>query len=523
LLDPLASRHHARLHLENGRAVIEDLESANGTRLGDRRLVPFERTAFPCGEAVVIGTTVVVLQRRIPEGFPNGTLLSHARLERKLIEAVGRAQATKGELALVRFRVNANVDRMRVETTLAELLRPGDLAAEYGPGDYEVLLPDSRRPSVEGFVATLHRHLAERGVDAKVGVAFFPGDGGGPEALMGRACKALAHEGACTGAEPQFVVASEAMRAVWSLVDRVAASELSVIVVGETGVGKEVVSQEIHRRSPRAGGPFVSVNCAALAESLLESELFGHEKGAFSGAVQARQGLLESAAGGTVFLDELGEMSLALQAKVLRAVETRHILRVGSTRPRAIDVRFLAATNRLLDEEIACKAFRSDLYFRLNGMTIEVPALRDRVEEIEPLARMFLRRIAATENRAPPALTAEAKVLLQAYAWPGNIRELRNVVERAWVLSRGETIALSHLPCEKLSANRLLGDTGSPPAVGDATIWRRERSASERRAILDALARCGGNQTRAAELLGISRRTLCARLRAYGIPRPRSA
>jgi DNA-binding NtrC family response regulator len=230
--------------------------------------------------------------------------------------------------------------------------------------------------------------------------------------------------------------------------------------------------------------------------------------------------LLEAAQGGTLFFDEVGEMSLALQAKLLRAIESRQILRVGGNKPREIDVRFVAATNRDLEEEVANKAFRQDLFFRLNGIALEIPPLRERREDIEPLARSFLEQAARRARRPPPALTDEALAVLRSYGWPGNVRELRNVVERALVLCTGSSIAAEHLPLDKMRPAKG-GAAVAAEAEAEGLPLRERRERLEREAMLDALARCAGNQTRAAELLGMSRRSFCDKLRDYGIPRPR--
>jgi DNA-binding NtrC family response regulator len=285
------------------------------------------------------------------------------------------------------------------------------------------------------------------------------------------------------------------------LVERVAASSISILIVGETGSGKEVLAEKIHRLSPRAKKPFLRLNCAAVAESLLESELFGYEKGAFTGAERAKPGLLESAAGGTVLLDEIGEMGAPLQAKLLRVIEQREVQRLGALRPETIDVRFLAATHRDLLAEVGRGTFRQDLYFRLNGITLRVPPLRERREQIPKLARELLERAARGLGRKPPRLDAEALERLAAHPWPGNVRELRNVVERALVL------------CDDVLGPEHLQFDGAPPVPAEA--------ADERVRIMDALGRCGGNQTKAAQLLGMSRRTLTNRLNALGLPRPR--
>jgi two-component system, NtrC family, response regulator AtoC len=301
------------------------------------------------------------------------------------------------------------------------------------------------------------------------------------------------------------------------VVTLVAESDISVIILGETGVGKDRVAERIHTSSARAGGPFVRLNCAALVESLLESELFGHERGAFTGAHAAKPGLLEAAHAGTLFLDEVAELSASTQAKLLRVLESGELSRVGSVTPRAIDVRFVAATNESLDALVASGAFRRDLYFRLAGMVIHVPPLRARRDEIPGLALEIATHFCARTNRPAPGFSTAAVTLLMAHAWPGNIRELRNVVERALVLSRGSTVQPEHLA---LTSDATARAALSSPAPGQL-VQRGVVEEIERRRILDALDQTGGNQTAAAELLGVSRRTLVNRLNAFGFPRPR--
>lgn len=324
-------------------------------------------------------------------------------------------------------------------------------------------------------------------------------------------------------AEGPTLARGAAMREVESVVARIAPGSISVLIVGETGVGKEVIADAIHHQSRRAARPFVRLNCAAVAEQLLESEWFGYERGAFTGAVQSKPGLLETADGGTVLLDEVGELPMALQAKLLRVVEERAVMRVGGVRPRRIDVRFLSATHRDLEAEITRGTFRQDLYFRLNGVTLHVPPLRERREEIRALASVFITEAAAEAQRGQaPSLHPDALAWLEAYAWPGNVRELRNVVERAVLLATDDTISTRELP-ERLepaaAAPVPVADVARAPARGGSL--RDAIADVEKQRVLDALAEAGGNQKRAAELLGIARGTLSARLEAYGIARPR--
>jgi DNA-binding NtrC family response regulator len=324
-----------------------------------------------------------------------------------------------------------------------------------------------------------------------------------------------------------------AMRSVRRLASQVAASDLCVLILGETGVGKEVMAETLHRMSPRASRKFLRLHCAAFTETLLESELFGHERGAFTGALSSKPGLFETANGGTVLLDEIGELPMATQVKLLRVIEEKKVLRVGGVEPRPIDVRFVAATNRDLEAEMAAGRFRSDLYFRLNGVTLWIPPLRERREEIESLTRQFVTDACRRLKRADePQLTAEAVQRLRAYAWPGNARELRNTIERAVLLCGGGPIRSEHLPTEKMGATLLqrVRTNAAPPPVEPTEFDREEKTAAglqrdldalERQRIVDAFNQCGGNQSRAARLLKISRNTLAARLDEYGIRRPR--
>jgi transcriptional regulator with PAS, ATPase and Fis domain len=343
--------------------------------------------------------------------------------------------------------------------------------------------------------------------------------------------------------ETDLVVTDERMLQLHRLLRAVAQGTISVLLLGETGVGKEVIAQSIHRYSPRASRPFVSINCAAIPEALLESELFGHERGAFTGAVREKTGLLETAEGGTLFLDEVGEMPLPAQAKLLRAIELRQIVRVGGVRPRPVDVRFVSATNRDVEELIAARSFRRDLFFRLNGISVSVPPLRERVAELDGLAARFLTEFSASLGRGHLALSEAALHRLRSHAWPGNVRELRNVIERAVLLCDGRQILPEHLSLEptgavgteparaehvppppSLMATTPFGRAAAiptPPDVWPQSALSEELQATERRRILEALERCAGNQTRAAEMLGISRRVLIHRLEAYGVPRPR--
>ncbi|MEN6496178.1 MAG: sigma-54 dependent transcriptional regulator [Thermoguttaceae bacterium] len=300
---------------------------------------------------------------------------------------------------------------------------------------------------------------------------------------------------------PGFVCESPAMRRVVETTAVVAASNVPVLISGESGVGKEVVAQLIHRWSPRHAGPLVAANCAGLPETLIESELFGHTRGAFTGADEARQGFFRAAHGGTLFLDEIGELPLHLQPKLLRALESGQIMPVGSDVPVQVDTRLVAATNRDLGEEIREGRFREDLYYRINVVELVVPPLRERHDDILPLARRFATEFAG----APVRLSPQTVQCLLAYAWPGNVRQLRNAIQRACLLCRGDVILPEHLP------PALAAPAGTPAAE---PYEGGRLSQVERATILAVLAECQGNRTHAAKQLGISRRALIYKLRA---------
>jgi transcriptional regulator with GAF, ATPase, and Fis domain len=333
------------------------------------------------------------------------------------------------------------------------------------------------------------------------------------------------------GPDADIVVRDPRMLALHDVIARVAATETTVLVLGETGVGKERVAEEVHRLSSRRAGRLLRLNCAAIPEPLIEGELFGHERGAFTGATGAKAGLFECASGGTVFLDEVGELPLATQAKLLRVLEERRVMRLGARDAIPVDVRFVAATNRDLEAEVAGGRFREDLFFRLNVFPLVVPPLRERRGDIEDLLASFVRAICARERRAPePRLSPAALEWLMAQDWPGNVRELRNAVERALVLCRGETLLPEHFAPvradrgERAVTPRHAGETIPPSTLsklgplGDLQASYRE---VERERIERALQECAGNQTRAAKLLGITRRVLVKRMEQYGMPRPR--
>ncbi len=314
--------------------------------------------------------------------------------------------------------------------------------------------------------------------------------------------RALRREG--RGRMREIVGRSPAMLEVYKLVARVAASLSTVLVVGESGTGKELVARAIHMHSARSTGAFVAVNCTALTETLLESELFGHAKGAFTGAVQTKRGLFEEAQGGTLFLDEIGDINPKMQAQLLRVLQEGEIRRVGGSEPIRIDVRVVAATNRDLEEEVQRGRFREDLYFRINVVTIRLPSLRERPEDIPLLVDHFLSKYAQREGRAEAGIADDAMEILRRYNWPGNVRELENVIERALALSKSGIILPSDLPAETRGADSRPNLVTNGSLVSD----RPTLAELEQRYINLVLQQEGGNKKRAAEILGIDRRTL---------------
>jgi two-component system response regulator AtoC len=552
IIDASVSRVHSIIRLDPSGTTIEDMNSANGTRVRGTTIEPGTRVPVALGEVMDLGSAMVMVQQR-PIATKEWRIWAHGYFEGRLEDECARATRSSTSFGLVRIRVTGDGDL--VQQVLANALRADDVVGLYGPGDYEVLLVERPEADLTWIISALENAFDEVGIEARMGVALFPRDGRSADVLEAKAGSVARGASVEPPAVGPIVVRSPVMRKLHELLERVAPGEITVLILGDTGVGKEVMAEQVHRRSPRNAKPFLRLNCAALSESLLESELFGHERGAFTGAHQLKSGLLETAQGGTVFLDEIGELPMTMQVKLLRVLEERQVWRVGGIKPRPIDVRFVAATNRDLEQAVIDHKFRQDLYFRLAGVTLHIPPLRERTEEIEPLAREFTK--ALSKPTRPAVLTAEAIQLLLGYSWPGNIRELRNAIERAVLLAGDGPMLTQHFPVEKMKAtiSTPISDAPLPrnhrgpapladgrvprgqqhdalsPGGGDdfddATSsltlgekLRKQVQEVERQHIVDALTRCGGNQTRAARELGISRRTLISRLEAYNIPRP---
>jgi two-component system response regulator HydG len=307
-----------------------------------------------------------------------------------------------------------------------------------------------------------------------------------------------------------IIFKSDAFREIYDLTLQVAASEANILVLGESGTGKELIAGAIHCNSLRKERRFLSINCAALSETLLESQLFGHVRGAFTGAVASQKGLLEEANGGTLFMDEIGDMSLATQAKLLRVIQERDFIPVGATKAKSADIRFVAATNKNLEREVREGRFREDLFYRLNVINIPLPPLRDRMEDVEPLALHFVKKYSSRMKKKVTGVSPEALVLLCAYEWPGNIRELENVIERAVILARSEDITPKELPIWRKHLESV-----AKREVEVVSLENMERDHIER-----TLANTGFHKSKSAEILGISRKTLDRKIIEYALTLP---
>ncbi|MDB4959943.1 MAG: uncharacterized protein JWO36_7512 [Myxococcales bacterium] len=543
--DESISRRHATLSV--GETVtIEDLGSVNGTHVRGEKLKPKQPISIAVGELVGIGTVHLIVQQRSRPMRPR-RLWTHEYFEARLDEECARVERSGAAFALLRIHPDRRAPPSFVEETLVEVARESDILGKYGPHEYEVLLPDTPPAKADEAMRRIEAKLLEHGLKSRIFVACCPRDGRSPYQLNSKveAPQAKAKDKVVTTGT-DIVVSDVQMQSLHRMVEQIADSQIGVLLLGETGVGKEVFARAVHRASPRSSGPFVELNCAALTETLLESELFGHEKGAFTNATSAKPGLIETADGGTLLLDEIGDMPLATQVKLLRVIEDSQLRRVGGLKARSINVRFVAATNSDLEAQMAAGAFRRDLYFRLNGVTIVIPPLRERMAEIEPLAKSFISRSRPPRDDKPsPTISPEALEIMKGYSWPGNVRELKNMIERAVLLCGDGPIRPEHLPADKMLAVRLTassprmfswigtrapssGDSSASPGAaprGEEAIPappRRKGSADEQQWIMQALDRARGNQTLAARLLGISRRTLVNRLNEYNqVERPR--
>jgi len=511
--DTSVSRQHARFELRGGAVSVRDLGSTNGTRLNGELLDG--PAAMGVGDEVTLGNVTVAIHARAPLGVAaRRGRWTHDQFLAALEDEVERARTFHRGLAVVLLKHTGDAGAL---AAVQARLRSVDRAAGYGEGALELLLPEAGAAEARALLEPLGPAVA-------CGVAVYPDDGGSSEALleasreaMRRASAAapvqLASGRAAPGAEHIFV--SPVMRDLFDTAARVATAVVPVLIRGETGTGKEVLARAIHQQSPRGKHRLVAINCGAIPPTLVESVLFGHERGAFTGATGAATGVFEEAAGGTVLLDEVGELSPASQAALLRVLETKQVRRVGASRETPVDVRVIAATHRDLEAMVKAGTFREDLLYRLNTMTLEVPPLRERPEEIGPFADRFLALANAANGRQVQRIDAEAMRLLLRYPWPGNIRELRNAIEHAVVVARGSTIEAADLPRRTRDFTAGVLQAEAPvPSSGDL---REGVQRYETQVILEALRAAKGNRTEAARRLQIPVRTLSHKLKQCGI------
>ncbi|HEY1816554.1 MAG TPA: sigma 54-interacting transcriptional regulator [Kofleriaceae bacterium] len=502
------SRRHAVLHI--GRVItIEDKNSSNGTKVRDIAIPPHQPRELGINELVTLGSLTLIIQARFAPVLTN-RIVTHDYFQARVEEECARAGRNDVQFAVIGIRVSEAPENVIVET-LMSTLRQSDVFAKFDEGLYELLLLDTTLAQAEQVAQRLVTSLQLVGTASHV-IAHFPTSGRSAYTLM------TGIAGHTDELDGDLVIAERSMRDLYSLAKRLAASDLPVLILGETGVGKEKMSRAVHNYSPRSNKPFVAINCAALNDNLLESELFGHQRGSFTGAHSDKAGLFEAAAGGTVFLDEIGDMSLAIQAKLLRVIEDGEVRRVGAVKAHKTGARFVAATNADLESAIERGAFREDLYFRLSAATLVIPPLRERPRELDALVRRFASHAGTRTSGAPKQISSEALALLRGYSWPGNIRELRNVIERAVVLSSEGPITPEHLPVEKMRGTFVRPATNSEESPRERV---KLTAVEERARVVEALERANGNQSQAASLLGVSRRTLINRLVQYDLPRPR--
>ncbi len=504
------SRMHARIRRRGDGIDVEDLGSRNGTRVNGNKVEGI--TAIAHGDEVSVGPIIAIVN--ITSGLRRTTPIADSEAgELRLAAEVDRAVRYHRPVTLALLRIPND----SVVEQIASTLRPMDLIAEDAGDDFLLILPELSRTEGTAAVQRAVDMARAASVTLQVATALCPDDGTSVERLIGQL-----RSGLRTGRPPRAetevprtpLVHDPAMQRVYTLVDRIADTAMTALILGETGVGKEVICEAIHARSSRRDRPLIKLNCAALPETLLESELFGHERGAFTGADRRKVGFFEAADGGTLFLDEIGDMPLTLQAKLLRVLERKVITRVGGTTEVPTDARVIAATHRDLDADVRSGRFRQDLLFRIGGFTIVVPPLRDRAEEILPLAEHFV-RTGSDPARATPQFTPEARDAMLGYAWPGNVRELKNAIERALVLCE-DTITAADLPDRMLDASKRTKPIGATLNTGARDV-RGQLAEVERAAIVAALEADGQNQTRAARRLGLSRRALIYKMEKYGL------
>lgn len=512
------SRKHARILLDRGELRISDLDSRNGTWVNGVR-VDGSRVLMT-GDVIAIGEVLLVVHTELARELPH-VILDAGSWRLRLVEETARAVAFHRPLAVLAIASTA---------PLTSTLRPIDVIGRDDDNHFLALLPEADPTTARQLAAVVLEAARDVTPPVRIGIASCPFDATDVDSLV------LAARSAARVAEPgriatpidaarritlddrHVLVCHPAMVRVFELLERLAKATLPVLIIGETGVGKENAAYAVHHYSERRDQPFVALNCAALPETLIESQLFGHDKGAFTGATAARAGLFETASGGTLFLDEVGELAPSVQAKLLRALETKTITRVGETRDRKVDLRVVAATHRALDKEVEAERFRQDLYFRLSAAQVHLLPLRDRRCEIPMLFREFVGNAASRMKRAAPEPSPRVVQRLLAHDWPGNVRELQHVADFVMATVEDDRIEVDDLPQQfakpapEAAARPTLGSPDSP--------MRRladELEEIERQRMSEALSRAHGVKTKAAAMIGMPIRTFNMKIKVYGL------
>jgi DNA-binding NtrC family response regulator len=534
--DPSLSRQHARFSLVNNELWVEDLNSTNGTRFKGKKI---SRSRIMEMDEVQLGAVSVVYHVLVPDFPTYQGMESHDRLVAKMEQELERSREFHRQMAVLMVRAARRKQGHlgRWAPRVRALLRSVDAMAVYDSSSVLICQVETDADQVQVLAQGIIKGRVKGEPQLLCGIAVYPDHAGSVDELV-ETVRTVARQ--ATGRQPiqmagavgevasdasagAPVVVSPKMQEIYGTIQRIADSNLPVLICGETGSGKEVLAQAIHDKSGRRKRALRCINCASIPEQLIESALFGHEKGSFTGADRRAMGLFEVASGGTVLLDEIGELSPPAQAKILRVLETKRVNRVGGSKDIEVDVRVLAATHQDLEQMCEAGRFRWDLFYRLNGMALKLPPLRDRPEEILPLAEHFMREAAKANRCNVRQIDEAAQKLLTSYGWPGNVRELRNVMERAVVIAQEATITvhdLSERVRQKLpdspSAGADLFDPGVTQQEGFGNLKDRVQQ-YEAHLLLEALKAHDWNQTNTAKALGIPLRTFVHKMKVHGL------
>ncbi|HEX4422818.1 MAG TPA: sigma 54-interacting transcriptional regulator [Kofleriaceae bacterium] len=526
--DALVSRQHARVGLEGDVVTISDLGSQKGTYLNEVRLTG-TRVLQP-NDVITISKTTLIFHTT-SQSSPSAVALDMPTFRRRLEDEVDRTVTADRKFSVLCVAGAGSSERSAIQRAVATQLRRVDAAAWSNDGLLYVLLAEAGAEEARAIASRIG-HKLDHGM-LRIGHMTCPTDAYAADALLAGAYKAAmsARLGEISGTataqtltigNQRVIIADPTVVRLYALIERLAPVSIPVLITGETGCGKELVATAIHTRSHRASKPLISLNCAALHEMLVESELFGHEKGSFSGAIATKAGLIEAADGSTLFLDEIGELAPGIQAKLLRVLESRRVTRVGDVRERAVDVRIVAATNRDLEADVVAGRFRRDLFFRLSAATLDLPPLRQRSAELPLLAVAFLDEACRLNSRGAMRISDGAMAVLLAHSWPGNIRELKNLMQYISAAHPVDIVLAEHVS-ERLG--RLRPSTAPAPqaeVVTAAGSHRFRPIADELREleitrIREALEATAGNQTRAAALIAMPVRTFFEKAKQYGL------